>query len=253
MSDLCIPGFGHVFCYDEVESTNSAAMHLAAEGLDESLLVVAEMQSGGVGRQARNWHSPRGGLWFTAALLLEQLPPALSLYTGHILMQGLVDIIPDLQDRLAVKWPNDIYLDNRKMAGVLISWHRTFNLVLLGVGVNTNLPQIPLELAHKATSLQLALQHQVDNRQLLATFWQKFFAGLPGFMDDGLDPLLATLNEHDFLRDKSVTVVQGDKRITGLGRGLDNNGNLLLLTVDGLTPVLAGTVEFNEDNHMEEK
>lgn len=142
-----------------MDSTNRVAAAWARQGGPNGAVVRADRQSAGRGREGRAWHSPHGGLWFSMILR----PPRL---TGLSLIAGLavVRAVEELGLPARVRWPNDVYLGDRKLAGILCEARlrgAQVDYAILGIGLNVDLlaDDFPPALADHGTSLRLALGH----------------------------------------------------------------------------------------------
>ncbi|OGF99360.1 MAG: biotin--[acetyl-CoA-carboxylase] ligase [Candidatus Glassbacteria bacterium GWA2_58_10] len=223
-----------LFAYRIIGSTNSTAKMLADSGAADGTLIVAEEQSGGRGRRDNSWYSPAGGgIW--ASLILR--PGIRRAQLGSLGLLAALSICLTLEEQGAfkpkIKWPNDIYLNGKKVAGILCEagWLGSeLKYVILGCGVNVNIPAFPAELAQNATSLSLASAGKKYYRTgLLSDILDKLEAGYFQFLADGLVSFLPRVQVRDFLRDRRVTVSDsGESRTTGVARGIDESGALLL-------------------------
>ena len=168
--------FGHSFRYhDEIESTNLEAKTLALKGAPEGTVVVAEAQSAGRGRLGRRWTSPAGkGLLFSVILR-----PSLPMSEAHLLTivaatAAAEAIERHVPARVAIKWPNDLFIGDRKVGGILMEVageQDDVDWVVLGVGlnVNTEFSELPVALRRTATSLKMTGGEMVDRSDVLAT------------------------------------------------------------------------------------
>jgi BirA family biotin operon repressor/biotin-[acetyl-CoA-carboxylase] ligase len=147
-----------------VGSTNDVAAALAERGQPEGTVVIADAQSAGRGRHGRTWESPAGaGLYMSA--ITRPAPPAIGLLTiaaGVAMAEG-IQAATGLTPRL--KWPNDLYMDGRKLAGILAEAGTSANgvqHVVLGCGVNLMPAAYPPDVATRATSIESELGRAVD-------------------------------------------------------------------------------------------
>ena len=143
-------GFWRLRRYESLESTSDLCAKLAAEGEPEGLAVMARRQTAGRGSRGRNWHSPEGNLYISALLR----PPGmlaeggrLALLVAVALAEALAGILPDPR-MLALKWPNDVLLDGRKVSGILLDATATtggaIDWLVIGCGVNlAHAPDVP--------------------------------------------------------------------------------------------------------------
>lgn len=163
-----------VVYFPETVSTNDAAKELAAAGIPEGTLVVTEEQTGGRGRLGRAWHSPAGrGIWLSVILRPDINPmdaPKITLLTAVALARTLA-AYPGIKP--GIKWPNDILVEGRKIAGILTEMNAELdrvNFIVLGIGINinTSLKEFPAELRDTATSLYTAAGRHWDRLEFLA-------------------------------------------------------------------------------------
>ena len=173
------PWLGKVFYQPQVDSTNDWARRFLDDGLSESQLEIARPvlflagdQTAGRGQRDRRWWSSPGSL--TATWVLSSAtphPPELPLATGWSIVRSIQNMFPELVP--AIKWPNDVYLDDKKLAGVLCESvaARSHHFVLIGIGcnVNTNLSAAPLPLRERVISLADQLGQPID---LTSFLWE---------------------------------------------------------------------------------
>src|SRR6185437_14296875 len=155
----------------------------AAAGAAQGTVVIAEAQTAGRGRLGRSWHSPPGLNLYQTIILRPQMPiaevPRLSLVAGVAAAEALETVAPGL---VALKWPNDVWLNGRKTGGIIaeaIANHaEQLDCVLLGIGINVNLgiSDFPEELRTKATSVRIAIGRRCDRIELAATLYQRLEA-----------------------------------------------------------------------------
>lgn len=235
--------------FDAIDSTSR---HLRREFVAGRLpmgpvVAVADVQTGGVGRFSRQWTSPPGGLWFSLAYPLDGRNPqafahGLGLRVGVACLRGLRDAVsdvcgPDAAGTLALKWPNDVLVDGRKVLGVLVelaSSRDGRSVCLVGVGVNANFGagELPPELAGVATTLRTAFNRPFDLDRLRTTLT----GALLGVLSvDGLDA--STLEQaraglFGVGKPTRVSMVDGS-RTTAVLVGLDDSGVAVFQGPDG--------------------
>lgn len=235
--------------FDETDSTNTQALSLLASGqkLETPHLVYAETQTGGRGRGGNTWWSQPGSLTFSIIVNAAELgitpeqQPQLSLLTGIALLRTGQSMLPRAD--FAVKWPNDVYLSGRKLAGILTEVPpQSFQHAVIGVGLNVNneFHAAPAELQETGISLADLSGRSHSRREILKQFLQH--------LDDQFQALsrgesvLADWPEHCLLTGKTVTIQAGPKKVQGVCRGIDDSGALLVETQDGLETLLGGVV-----------
>lgn len=237
-------------CRETVPSTNDWALEIARGGQQQlPLLVLAWQQTQGRGRGGNRWWTAPGALTFS--LLLDPrrvLPPAgrlppLSLVCGLGVCTALASLLPDRPIQL--KWPNDVLLDGGKVCGILIeSPAQPPNRCVVGIGINVNnsFAEAPAEVRRRAISLADATGTSWDLTAVLIAVLQHLERCLNDFAASRL-PLEAACRPWCALRGKTLTIVAGNQRVTGLCRGIDDQGALRIETPQGLRPVVSGVVE----------
>ena len=227
--------FGRSFRYhDEIESTNIEAKNLAGAGAPEGTVVVAESQSAGRGRLGRRWTSPAGkGLLFSVLLR-----PPVSMADVHLLTivaaTAACDAIESLVPvRMRIKWPNDLFVDDRKVGGILlevageqdaIDWV----VVGLGLNVNTEYGELPVALRRTAVSLKVASGQPVDRSELLARLLLSLEETYLDVVRNGFAGVLARFRERDYLLRRCVSVETRRGPVVGEAAGIDERGALLV-------------------------
>lgn len=221
-----------VFFFEELPSTSTAAKELAQRGYPEGTMVVAEKQTAGRGRLKRQWFSESGkSLTFSLVLRPSIVPescPALGLLVALVLSLALEKL--GFTPRL--KWPNDVYLGGRKVAGVLLESSLEMDRVewvVVGVGVNVNEEAFPPEIQARATSLFLQGGRTLPRWQVLQAFLGVLAEEYPRFVQEGsFAPWLSAYAARFFLLGQVVEVVYGEKRFQGTVVAVDEHGALWL-------------------------
>lgn len=212
---------------DTCPSTNTWAMQRLPE-LAHGSVVFTRRQVAGRGRDGRSWQAPPGTL--TASVVLDPGGAdggAIALAAGLACIHALTDACPVLNARLWIKWPNDVLLGQRKLAGILCE--SSSGRLVVGIGLN-RAATLPEDLA--ATSLHLHATPP-DELELLTAIRGYLLeaVGLCGLR--GLEPLLPQLRERDVLLGRSVTVASRLGRIEGTAAGIDALGRLLVVVPGG--------------------
>jgi BirA family transcriptional regulator, biotin operon repressor / biotin---[acetyl-CoA-carboxylase] ligase len=231
------------FHFDVTDSTNTQARRLGAEHPGEPLLVTATEQSAGRGRNGRTWHSPMGGAWLSVAWPRRRSAAAyaaVGLVAAAAVRRALVDAAPEVAERLRIKWPNDLLLDDGKVAGILCEQSPDGagdpGVLIVGVGVNVDFDSatLPGDLRRPATTLRDALGRSVLVETIIGGVAARLAEVLADFEANGIAPaLLDELRAHlaDVGTHRTWDGPAG--RITGVIRGIDDAGRLLLEGPDG--------------------
>jgi BirA family biotin operon repressor/biotin-[acetyl-CoA-carboxylase] ligase len=227
-------------------STNDRLKELACSGAPEGTALIAEEQCSGRGRFGRSWHSPRGGAWFSV-LLRPRIELAQS---GCIAITLAVGLAGGLRQAyrlpVGVKWPNDLWLNQQKLGGILIelaSRGDKIEWMIAGIGINVNNP-VPRETRVPATSLAAELGSTIP----LELFYEMVFVKLAeyyrAFLRDGFSPIRADWQEWSVLGDR-VGVHLGQRIWKASVVGLSDTGKLIVRATDGLRELAAEEVSIS--------
>lgn len=215
-------------------STNSDLASLAAKGAEEGLVLCAEKQLSGRGRQGRRWHSPEGGgLYFSflaRPAVKTERAVTLPVLAGIALASALEKFLPA---KPLLKWPNDVLVSGRKIAGILCEMHSHGEApvcIIAGIGLNVNLSSgsLPAEIASTATSLfiETGEKHSLD--AVLEAVLDAFGAIYPIWTESGLEPFSRFIREHDALFGKEIAISLAGDPVSGRAQGISSSGALLL-------------------------
>ena len=210
-------------------STNDRARELAGAGAPHGAIVTAAEQTAGRGRQGRKWSAPAGHALLLSAILRNP-PPLLPLAAA-------VAVAECCGEDAAIKWPNDILLDGRKVSGILVEGRPQAGWAVLGIGVNVaiRVEDLPPELYATATTLGRA---PADVEPFLASLLAALERALA--LDAGA--VLDAWRARDYLRDRSVAWAGGE----GKAAGIDGEGRLVVeLASGGRTALDAGEVHLS--------
>ncbi len=232
--------------HDSVGSTNDEAAAWARAGAPAGAVVVADEQTRGRGRLGRRWHSPPGESLYFSVVLRPPLPPhrvpPLTLAAGVAVAEALVafELSPEL------KWPNDVLLDGKKVAGVLTEMSADLDRVhhvVVGIGVNLNGQQFPDEIAAIATSAALARGVPLPRADFVALLCARLEDWLNQFVRDGASAVVAAWKQHARCFGRRVRVTAGRDVLDGVAEDLEDDGALRLRLDDGRAArVVAGEV-----------
>jgi len=238
----------NIVSHFSIPSTNTHAFSLADEGAVEGTMVIAEKQTAGKGRLGRKWNSPaKSGLWFSL-VLRPTLPPSelpgLSIMTAAALASSIRSRL-DLD--AMIKWPNDVLIDDSKVAGILTEMAAELDKarhVIVGVGINVNQHRkdFPANLRNKATSLLLESGDRIDRIKFLADFLLTFENLYLDFKKKGLKPLLPKIRKMSSLIGNQVRLKKGRKTILARAVDIDSSGALVVKRKKELMRVTAGEV-----------
>jgi BirA family biotin operon repressor/biotin-[acetyl-CoA-carboxylase] ligase len=231
----------HLYVFDEVESTNSVLRDLARSGAAEGTVVLAEAQSGGRGRRGQPWFSPAGVNLYASVLVRERMKIEEAGPFSFAVSLAVSEAIKDLGLSPAIKWPNDVLIGGKKVAGALMEFASRGAAVaymVLGAGVNVNVDEARLHAALgpagvAATSVAAALGQPVDRSVFTAAYLNHLEAWLLQYRLAGPAPLVAAWRQRDVLTGRRVEVRSPTEAIGGRVLGIDDQGHLLVRTASG--------------------
>lgn len=250
----------------EVESTNTLAMQLARERPETGLVVLADSQTAGKGRQGRRWVDTPGCNVLSSMLLRPLFPPYLLVMMASLAVVEAIEQVCGVP--ATIKWPNDVLIGERKVCGILIeTTHNSAGdlLAVLGIGINVNgSPRgqveqkgVEVELAAIATTLESACGHLVSREAVLAHVLTALEKEYTALQEEAIrPPVVASRGESaagqlcDRWRNRLSTigralkVQQGDRVVEGVAEGVNDRGELLLRRHSGeLMCISWGVVE----------
>jgi BirA family biotin operon repressor/biotin-[acetyl-CoA-carboxylase] ligase len=213
--------------FRRVDSTNAVARALAERGATHGTTITAAEQSAGRGRQGRTWTAPAGQA-LLCSVILRHPPRLLPLAAG-------VAVAQEVGPSARVKWPNDVLLEGRKVAGILVEGRPQQGWAVLGIGLNVALreAELPPALRDRAGSLGRSPE---DIEPTL----NRLLVELERWLDVGPDYLLSALRDRDALLGRRVSWRSGH----GEAAGVDADGRLIVITEDGRVALEAGEVHL---------
>jgi BirA family biotin operon repressor/biotin-[acetyl-CoA-carboxylase] ligase len=231
-----------------LSSTMSEALSIVntASEFETSFVVLADTQTNGTGLNNNVWHSPQGGLWFTYCLKKDFISPITSLFTGYCLHKTISSLYPVLSDSMLIKWPNDLLITDKKLAGILIQ--TSANWLMIGIGINTNNDCPDTDSPFKPACLKDVLGFRVSNLALLRGFLATFNSEFHHIQLSDTAGITSCLNRNLFGIDKTLVLDIGRQKITGICKGVSADGGLLLKNAAGdVLPYYAGTIAAIRD------
>jgi BirA family biotin operon repressor/biotin-[acetyl-CoA-carboxylase] ligase len=226
--------------YDSVDSTQTIAHRLAEEGAPEGTLVIAEVQTAGRGRMGKNWHSPKGkGVWMSLVLrpnIPVHFTPQLTLLVAVALNRTIRKLEPSLP--IAIKWPNDLLVDGRKISGILLESNaedERLRHVIAGVGISVNLQEddYPEELRGIATSLRMLSGREWSRSELICAFLEQFEALYNLYDTEGFEPIRTAWEASAYSLGRPIAARTPRGVVEGVAESIDEMGALIVRHPDG--------------------
>ncbi|MFQ5657131.1 MAG: biotin--[acetyl-CoA-carboxylase] ligase [Candidatus Methylomirabilales bacterium] len=222
-----------ILVYPEVSSTNVIASELGDEGEPEGVVVVAETQTAGRGRMGREWASaPHLGLW-TSILLRPPLRVGEAALLSQLTAVSVAEAVGQVEPSVVVriKWPNDLLIGERKVAGILVEVKgegERVDYAVVGVGVNVNhrLADFPAALQGSATSLLMASGNPVSRLHLAQALYRCLETWYLRFVEEGNEPILTRLSLLSGTVGQWVRVESGEERFEAFAEAINRDGSL---------------------------
>jgi BirA family biotin operon repressor/biotin-[acetyl-CoA-carboxylase] ligase len=232
--------------FETIGSTMHEAARLAGVGCASGTAVIADEQTAGQGRHGHSWHSEAGAGLYVSVVLQLALPPnslpALTLALGLAAAEA-IDRVSGLD--VDLRWPNDVMIDDRKVAGILVQLtDPAAGVAIAGIGVNVNHTQFPDELGAEVTSLSVAAGATQSREDLLIALLPAIDSFIKMLVEGGSQPVLNMFTSRSsYARGRRVRVEQPTGVLEGVTAGLDPSGFLILRSDDGSESlILAGGV-----------
>ncbi|RHW41271.1 biotin--[acetyl-CoA-carboxylase] ligase [Neobacillus notoginsengisoli] len=240
-----------VFYYESVDSTQKIANDLSTENAPEGTLVIADEQTSGRGRMERKWHSPKGeGIWMSLLVRPEippQQAPQLTLLTAVAAVRAIEEaagLTP------VIKWPNDIMVNSKKIAGILTEMQAEadrIHSVIIGIGINVNQDRtdFPKELLGTATSLAIETGNGLPRSRIIQEFCAQFEKLYLLYLEKGFYPIKLLWESYargigSFMRARTYNGV-----IEGVALGITEDGVLKIESSDGtIHKIYSADIEF---------
>ena len=233
--------------HDRLDSTNTRAKAIAANGAPHGYLVIAESQSGGKGRMGRSFFSPEhSGIYMTYVLRPKLLAERAVMITSMaaVAVARAIETVAEVD--VKIKWVNDLYINERKACGILCEASMDFEsgqleYAVLGIGVNVAAMEFPEDLRDIATSIENECGHPVSRNRLIAE------------ISNQLNALYGQLESQEFMAEsrarsnvigREVLVLRGDERFRAKALDIDERGRLVIQTEDGIKRVGSGEISL---------
>ncbi len=245
LPDLGASWIGSQYHYfRRIGSTNDEALLLARRGAPHGCVVIAEEQTAGRGRMGRSWLSP-SGLGLTLSIVLTTaLPVRDASQCVMVLALALVKVLASRYGLpAAIKWPNDILIRGKKVAGILSemqSDQEMVRFIVIGAGINVNQRGEDLEgpFRYPATSVSQALGERVSRKELLIALLREFEREYDRFVRTGLAGFLPELEAASCILGRDIKVLRGREEISGRATGFTPEGGLEIVLENGKKEVL---------------
>jgi len=246
-------GQEHYFYFREIDSTNNFAKQLAAEGYPEGTLVIAERQTAGRGRRGRQWHSEPGQGIFMSLILRPILPvKELSRITMFIAV-AIVETLNEVGIKSGIKWPNDVLINGRKIAGILteaVTDMDGIEYIVTGIGLNVNtlIKDFPEEFRSIATSVREEAGRVVPRVELLRVLLLQLENRYQQLISGGFSEILEKVRSLSLVIGHDIQIDSVNGITNGQAIDIDNNGFLMVRDAMGnIHHVMSGEILFEPE------
>jgi len=244
-----------LYYYPEIGSTNDEAFRLGLSGAPEGTTVIADSQTKGKGRLQRVWYSPPGSNIYTSIILRPNFAPdqapQISIAAGVAVAEILNEYCPS---HVQIKWPNDVLLNKKKVCGILAQMKTSANgidFVVLGIGINVNIgcDQLPPDIRTIATSLAIETGREIARLELIISLYENLAKWYKQLMQRGFGAIKEKWLNLTPMINQDVQIMFRDEALRGKALGLDDDGSLIILTVNNETvKVSAGDATVLKEN-----
>ncbi len=234
------PFFSNIVYRHTCDSTNNIAKRLAEKGLQEGTVIVAENQTAGKGRKDRKWLSvPYKNLLFSV-ILRPKIDIKRAFLVTVVSSVALIRAIEDFASvKAEIKWPNDIYVNYRKLAGILTEFStkgRALEYVVVGIGLNVNWnPPEDAAVRNPCTSLKTEIGVEIDREILLSEILKSLWKHYKILMDGNGKKVFHIWKEKNLVFGRKIEADLGTKKLEGFVKDIDDTGHLILEGLNGST------------------
>ncbi|MBI4548998.1 MAG: biotin--[acetyl-CoA-carboxylase] ligase [Ignavibacteriae bacterium] len=221
-----------IYAFESIDTTNTYAKTLALQGSNEGTLVIADDQLRGRGRLGRTWFSEKGKNLTFSFIVKPNIPPqsigVLSLYAGVSVAAAIREVTGITPE---CKWPNDVFINGKKVCGILsegIFTQDKLSAVVIGIGLNVNQSEFPSEIRETATSLMLAAGKVFDRFQVLATVLEHLESLYDNIQSNRINKILSLWNRYNRMFGKYISVSYQNTVIRGIAKQLADDGGLII-------------------------
>jgi len=246
----------NLLVFDELDSTNSTAKELAHDGAEEGTIVIARTQNQGRGRFDRVWQSPEGGVYLSF-ILRPRISAEKTSLLPFVAALALTKTIESYGLHATIKWPNDVRVNDKKIAGILLEsevFEQTINYVVVGIGMNLNIDMTLLsaDIQPRSTSMIHELGSPLDYHEFLRIFFIQFSNFYKLFVEKQYDRIIDEWKNHTDTLGKTIRVQTSKETLQGIAFDIDQSGFLLLRTERGETKkIMSGDcLYFDELYHI---
>ena len=235
--------------FKEIDSTNTRAKELADQGAAEGTLVISEKQTNGRGRKGRSWFSPSQEGIYISIILRPIIPPSEAPKTTLLTAVAVAETLLSLTRlKVSIKWPNDILVSGKKIAGILTEISAemdAIDYIVVGLGLNVNTPDFPGDIRDKATSILIETGKHFPRVKIIKEYLKQYEKYYEIFGRIGFEPIITRWKEFTNIVGRWITVRSTNTEYTGEVHDIDKDGVLILKDSAGkLHSIVSGDVSL---------
>ncbi|MBX9587188.1 MAG: bifunctional biotin--[acetyl-CoA-carboxylase] ligase/biotin operon repressor BirA [Gammaproteobacteria bacterium] len=243
-----IPQFDLV---DTLDSTNNYMLQKLKQAKPSGSLVISEHQTAGRGRLGRTWHSPyAANIYLALYWHFDRDTTEISGLSQVITTSVVTALEQNNVTGLCLKWPNDIYHNDKKLAGVLVDMiaesHSATDTVI-GVSLNISMHTKDDVIDQPWTDIHTITDRFPDRNKITSTLLDSIYSDIQVFAQKGFEPFAKRWSENDCLANNAIIASNGQQTIEGIARGVGSFGELLIETSEGIVPFLNGSVKIRNN------
>lgn len=226
-----------IFHVEETETTQRIAHDLAQQQVAEGMLVVCDYQTSGRGQLGRVWHETKGNGIAMSLIVRPDVPLGQAGQLTLLAGVALATVLRDFDVPVTIKWPNDLLIAGRKVAGILTEMQTEGNRissVIIGIGINVQHEEFREEIADRATSLKLATGRTFQRAEIVASFLNQFEQMYTRWVEEGFSSFVEVWEQLADKLNQSITVRSRQQIVTGILRGIQADGTLVVETAQGM-------------------
>ncbi len=245
-----------IYYFDTIDSTQNFATELAKKPHENGSIVIAKTQTAGRGRLDRKWESPKGGIWLSVLLRPDFDISHVSLFSLATSLALAIAIEKTFKMKPKLKWPNDVTINNKKVAGILIDASIETNKIdylIAGIGINFRIDpkQIEKKITDKGTRHGITTLIKKDQISDPVNFIQEFLYQLEAYHKKMMTGDIKEIRKGWIKRSstigKNVKVITSTSTISGKALSIDENGSLLISTKNKIQRIMAGDIIYNKN------
>jgi BirA family biotin operon repressor/biotin-[acetyl-CoA-carboxylase] ligase len=236
-----------IHLYPIIDSTNKYLLARVSE-LESGETCLAEFQSAGKGRRGRDWVSPFGSNLYLSMYWRLEAGIAAAMGLSLVVGVAIADALTEYGvNNVKLKWPNDIYVDDRKLAGILVELSGQAGDaadLVIGLGLNLNMSDSVQGITQPWIALESAVDGEIERNKLTAAIIQKLHTELLQYESFGMSGMVERWNKYDNYMGKPIKLIMGERVIEGVAKGIESSGAIQIETNKGIESFIGGEISL---------